>query len=395
MVDYALEMMGEENAPPEMMSRRDSVFEQMELLEQKTTATRAIFEDAEQVEGLRQRAKLNAAGLLEIGVSASMLDDYYDLAKFLYECGDYQAANDMLTRYLEVHGTATGKNRFVDALWGKFASDVFLKDWEAALADLNKLRAVIDDSTRNLPALEQLQQRSWVLHWSLFVFFNHDKGHDGIIDLFLSDKYLQAIQTNCPWLLRYPAAAVVINKRRRSVLRDLVKVVSQDKESRLGSDEMRDPITHFVDCLFADFDFDAAQSCLADCDKALKADYFLCNCRDAFMNEARTIVFEAYFRIHTTVDLRLLSSKLNLDVAATERWVVDLIRGALLDAKIDSQNNCVIMGTHAPSVYAQVIDKTRDLYVRSNALINNIDLKILKADDQRKLLSSSAGGGRD
>jgi len=76
MVDYALEMMGEENAPPEMMSRRDSVFEQMELLEQKTTATRAIFEDAEQLEGLRQRGKLNAAGLLETGTIASMLDDY-------------------------------------------------------------------------------------------------------------------------------------------------------------------------------------------------------------------------------------------------------------------------------------------------------------------------------
>ena len=55
------------------------------------------------------------------------------------------------------------------------------------MADLLTLRSAIDE--RGFPPLQALQQRSWLCHWSLFVFFNHAKGHDGIIDLFLADKY--------------------------------------------------------------------------------------------------------------------------------------------------------------------------------------------------------------
>ena len=40
-------------------------------------------------------------------------------------------------------------------------------------------------------ALEQLQQRSWLLHWSLFVYFNHANGREELISLFFEEKYLQ------------------------------------------------------------------------------------------------------------------------------------------------------------------------------------------------------------
>lgn len=35
------------------------------------------------------------------------------------------------------------------------------------------------------PPLQLLQQRTWLIHWSLFVFFNHAKGRDLLIDMFL------------------------------------------------------------------------------------------------------------------------------------------------------------------------------------------------------------------
>ena len=37
-------------------------------------------------------------------------------------------------------------------------------------------------------------------------------------------RYLNAVQTTAQHLLRYLAAAVVVNKRRRNLLKDLVKV---------------------------------------------------------------------------------------------------------------------------------------------------------------------------
>ena len=40
-------------------------------------------------------------------------------------------------------------------------------------------------SQLSTPHLMRLQQRTWLIHWSLFVFFNHPKGQDDIINLFL------------------------------------------------------------------------------------------------------------------------------------------------------------------------------------------------------------------
>ena len=39
-------------------------------------------------------------------------------------------------------------------------------------------------------------------------------------------RYLNAVQTTAQHLLRYLAAAVVVNKRRRSLLKDMVKVLT-------------------------------------------------------------------------------------------------------------------------------------------------------------------------
>jgi len=76
--------------------------------------------------------------------------------------------------------------------------------------------------------LQSLQQRTWLIHWSLFIFFNHPKGRDLIIEWCLYDtKYLNAIQTTCPHILRYLATAVITNKWRKAALKDLVKLIQQ------------------------------------------------------------------------------------------------------------------------------------------------------------------------
>ena len=53
-------------------------------------------------------------------------------------------------------------------------------------------------------ALQLLQQRTWLLHWSLFIFFNGlARGKELLIELFLHNPdYTHAVQTMAPWLLR-------------------------------------------------------------------------------------------------------------------------------------------------------------------------------------------------
>lgn len=66
-----------------------------------------------------------------------------------------------------------------------------------------------------------------------------------------------------------------------------------------------------------------------------------------------------------------------------ERWLIDLIQAAELDAKIDSTERQVVMAAAKPSVYQQVVDKTRDLTLRTRTLADNVE----------EALGESAGAG--
>ena len=64
----------------------------------------------------------------------------------------------------------------------------------------------------------------------------------------------------------------------------------------------------------------------------------------------------------------MLGEKLNMSPDEAERWIVNLIRNANLDAKIDSQNGTVVMGSQMLSPYETVIDKTKNLFNRTQGL---------------------------
>lgn len=52
--------------------------------------------------------------------------------------------------------------------------------------------------------------------------------YSGVLsDLLLYSRYLNAIQTMCPHILRYLTTAVVMNKKRRTAMKDLVKIIQQ------------------------------------------------------------------------------------------------------------------------------------------------------------------------
>lgn len=107
--------------------------------------------------------------------------------------------------------------------------------------------------------------------------------------------------------------------------------------------------------------------------------------------------------------LSMLSQKLNMVPEEAERWIVELIRNARLDAKIDSRLvsvdnltlfmlfrnlaklNChcfkghVVMGTQAVSPYEQVIEKTRALSVRSQMLTMQVAKRLNKNSESVSL----------
>ena len=59
----------------------------------------------------------------------------------------------------------------------------------------------------------------------------------------------------------------------------------------------------------------------------------------------------------------MLAEKLNMNINDAERWIVNLIKNARLDAKIDSKRGHVVMSDQATNPHQQVIDKTKNLQV--------------------------------
>ena len=145
----------------------------------------------------------------------------------------------------------------------------------------------------------------------------------------MSTAYLNTIQTSCPWILRYLTAAVITNRGRKNVVRELVKIINQESYA------YQDPITLFLEALYVRFDFEEAQKHLKECEKVLENDFFLASCREDFVENARCFISEAYCRIHQRIDIRGLSERLNLNPEDGEKWIVNLIRDSRVDARID------------------------------------------------------------
>ena len=367
MVDFAMDIYrqinGTEDVPADMTERRKEVIANLKGLQETAAPIVDFLLDESKVKDLRNDKAYNIKMLEQVyNISQDNIENLFKFAKFQFECGNYSACSDFLVQY---RGLCTKLDKSFNALWGKYASEILLQRWNEALEDLNKLQEYIDSKTYSSP-LTQLQQRIWLLHWSLFVFFNHENGLNFLLDMLLQDRYLNAIQTGAPHLLRYICATVIINKKRRNVLKEVIRIIKSGKYL------YSDPVTEFITCLFVEYNFEGAQQKLKECEVLLSNDYFLTACVDDFVENARLFIFETYCRIHETIDMKMLAEKLNMDLDAAEKWIANLIRNARLNAKIDSQKGTVVMGTQSQSVYEQILDKTKGLTGRTYQLANAI-----------------------
>uniref|UniRef100_A0A2I3HR55 Eukaryotic translation initiation factor 3 subunit E n=1 Tax=Nomascus leucogenys TaxID=61853 RepID=A0A2I3HR55_NOMLE len=309
-----------DDIPHALRENRTTVVAQLKQLQAETELIVKMFEDPEttrQMQSNRDARMLFDYLADKHGFRQEYLDTLYTYAKFQYECGNYSGAAEYLY-FFRVLVPATDRNA-VSSCWGKLASEILQQNWDADMEDLTWLKETIDNNSVSSP-LQSLQQRAWL------------------------PQYLNAIQTMCPHILHYLTTAVITNKdvrKRWQVLKDPGKVTQQESYT------YKDPITEFVECLYVNFDFDGAKKKLRECESVLVNDFFLVACLKDFIDNAHLFIFETFCHIHQLAD------KLNMTPDETERWIVNLIRNARLDAKIDSK-----LG------HVQVIEKTKSLSFR-------------------------------
>ncbi|KAG8888628.1 eukaryotic translation initiation factor 3 subunit E [Tulasnella sp. 332] len=369
--------------PAEFGQKRQQAMETNERLEGEAQAVLAVIENPDVVQALRQDKLQNLTYLKDnYNVTVDQITALYNFGQFQYTYGNYTGAADYLYHFRIL---STSNALLLSSQWGKTASDILSGKWDTALEELNKLKEIIDAGVAttsttpgvNMPALTQLQSRTWFMHWSLFVYFNHVEGRTALLETFLAPTYLNTIQTSCPWLLRYLAAAAIISRKGtgtasrtvRTSLQTVVKLIQTEAY------QYSDPITDFLRDVYVEFDFDQAQVSLKEAEKLIQNDFFLEGFKEEFLENARFVVSEAYCRIHQRIDIADLSSRLNLSQKEGEKWIVNLIRdpsSALFslsaDAKIDLEQNVISTNKGSLPVYQSVIEKTRGLAFRTQVL---------------------------
>jgi translation initiation factor 3 subunit E len=386
MIDYVAnlwqEINGEQNVPEEFHRRREEVLQRLQLYQEETAQIDELLNDESVVSNLRSDKVANLKFLEQNhGVTVQMIDMLYDYGRFQYDCGNYAAAGHLLDRFRIL---STDNDKVSAATWGKLATDILTLNWEVVMEEINKIKESIETKLFNNP-LAQLQQRTWLIHWSFFPLFNYDAAREPIIDLLFSPNFINTIQTNSPWVLRYLSAAVITNRNRtknsgqyQKQLKDLVRIVRQEMY------EYHDPVTDFIKALYVDFDFEEAQKKLGEAETILQGDFFLAASAEVFVESARHLISESYCKIHQRIDIKYsffplsshrktnrnrdLSTRLGLDQDEGEKWIVNLIRDTRVDAKIDYKDGTVVMNHPPQSVYQQVIERTKGGFFRTQVL---------------------------
>ncbi|KAL8735647.1 MAG: hypothetical protein Q9166_000816 [cf. Caloplaca sp. 2 TL-2023] len=374
MTDYVASLWQEINdsddVPEEFVKKREEVLQRLSLFAEETKQIDELLNDDSVVSNLRSDKVANLKFLeQQHGVTIQMVDMLYDYGRFQYSCGSYANAAHLLDQFRIL---STDNDKASSASWGKLAADILTTNWEIVMDEVNKVKETIDTKLFNNP-LAQLDHRTWLIHWTLFPFFNHEPARDTITEMLFSPFFINTIQTKCPWILRYLAAAVITNRSRtrntggyQKQLKDLVRVVRQEGY------EYNDPVTEFIKALYVDFDFEEAQKKLGEAEQVLKGDFFLSATADAFVEAARHLISESYCKIHQRIDIKYAPPLQYLYLKGKcdegEKWIVNLIRDTRMDGKLDYKEGTVLMNHPANSVYQQVIERTKGSFFRTSVL---------------------------
>lgn len=377
MIDFAIDLYSsiEEEVPAEVTERREKVLEHLSTSRERVLPVLELLEKPEEVAKITTFKSIGEL-CAEFKIEATDLDELVIYAKLQFDCGNYALCGELLKHYRSMMAQDSERpltSSDVSVSWGSLASFMLNRDFEEASKIIFKLDEYLENS--KMSKREVLLQRTWLLHWTLFAIFAAENVPVKLLDFFLNEKNLSIISLSCPHLFRYVGACLILQKRLKHLVKDTVWIIHHE------SCNYSDPITRFLLALYTDMDFDEAQRELQKCELACESDYFLKQHWAEFQENARLLIFEAYCRIHQCINIGMIATKLNMGAEEAELWIVKLIQNAKLDARIDSEKSRVVMSKAPPSVYQQVIEKTKNLSFRSTMLISNLE----KRDREREV----------
>jgi translation initiation factor 3 subunit E len=365
MIDYAMDQYGEK--AENLSKRREEVIEEITSKQKAILPLLEILEDEERVKRISTFKSMEEL-CQDFHLEQDTIEGLAAYAKMQFDCGNYSMCGELLKHYRSMiqqdAGGAQG-SKHVSCIWGALAACLLNKEFDNAAEVIFKLDEFLENTKTS--KREVLLQRTWLLHWALFAIFTGEKVETKLLDFFLNEKSLSIISLSCPHLFRYVGACLILHKRVKHLVKDTVWIIQHESSS------YSDPVTRLLLALYTDMDFDEAQRMLQQCEVVCRGDYFLAQRWAELEENARLLIFETYCRIHQCINIEMIATKLNMGAEEAELWIVKLIQNAKLDARIDSEKHRVVMSKAPPSVYQQVIEKTKNMSFRSTMLLSNLE----------------------
>jgi len=331
------------------------------------------------------------------GVTKDQLESLYVFAHMLYDQGAYGECADLLVVYnqqlkiVEKDPEASSMvslERQLNVKWGLLACYILGSKWEQAAFAALVLDATLDDKITK--KTELMKQRTVLAHWLLFIIFkapSEKVEHAQIakcIEMFISEKYLTLMSFRAPYLFRYAAACFMVYRHEKSFKDDLMHVLAKEYIKQddgtvltsIGEPAEKDLLIEFLLALFTKTDYDLASSLLAQFGSAddenthlYRNDYFLHDKGDQFVLNSRILVFENYCKMHQSVEVSTVASKMAMSVAEAEAWIVEKMRtGRLGNANISFEGERAFVSferrLNTERTYSQIVDKTKNMAYR-------------------------------
>lgn len=389
-----------EKLPKSFEERESKINKELVTLNESTKKTLEILSSKEVQENLKQDKSYNREYLAkDHGIDDSKIYELYKFGKFQYNRGDYVMASDLLNNFRLL---STNQKLNFSATWGKLAAEIMSFSWTEAMNELNKLREIIDNRGYQGTTLDQLNKRTWLIHYSLFIFLNgnftaSDAGVDAssqaeadsveaaaaakssvgqdasdkttknknkglltMIDLFLSSSYMSTIQASCPWVLRYLIVAMLETQQYKR-LRDLIRAVNVE------SYEYQDPFTQLVESLFVTFDFDKLSDLIEQISVLIETDFFIGNLdAQKLVLNLQDLVFNTVSKVYTGLTVENLSKMFNEDIPVVRKFLEDRSD----KVTVDEDGFITAKKQESAPVYQQIYEKTKAFNFKSNQIFN-------------------------
>lgn len=367
----------EKDLPTEYLNRENDIINELVPLNESTKETLNILCSKEIQSNLKQNKIENRELIKTRGIDDDKILELYKFGKLQYNRGDYVMASDLLNNFKLL---SINQDLILKATCGKFISDILSGDIEEAKNEMINLRDVIDNRNYQGSSIDQLKLRNWLIHNSLFIFFNENdlkkQSINGNINLqllnmneiFLSSSYISTIEASCPWILRYIISSVLYTKDFKR-LKDIIKAVE------IENYEYNDPFTNLIQNLFIDFKFNKLNEILNNIEILIEIDFFINHLsKDEFINNIIELIIRSVLKIYKKLSINQLFKFVESNLCDLNK--LNEIINKSNELKINVENNIVSLNDdeNINNPYFTVYEKTKALSFKSNQFLNNASI---------------------